>query len=148
MHSLELHLNAIVNEVTAQCTLRAFARFRNGRPPLHVEHMALHMPPTPQVVKDQPADPFVVMSTSLTQKSPQVDAILGLSAREVLSATGQPALEVIVDTVQGAFTAMTTIGPYDGDMQRFQGRGMRKSVDSVEKLIAEKLVGKDLDQTG
>ena len=46
-----------------------------------------------------------------------------------------------VETIQGTFSAMTTIGPYDNDAQRFRGKGLLKSVDSVEKLIAEKLVG-------
>ena len=86
------------------------------------------------------------MSTSLQVLSPQVNSILGVRAREALNASGTPALEVTVETIQGTFSAMTTIGPYDNDTQRFGGKGLLKSVDSVEKLISEKLVGKELNQ--
>mmetsp|Transcript_106323 Transcript_106323/g.308060 ORF Transcript_106323/g.308060 Transcript_106323/m.308060 type:complete len:343 (+) Transcript_106323:67-1095(+) len=98
------------------------------------------------VVKEQPEDPFVQMSTSLQVLSAQVNSILGVTAREALNASGTPALEVTVETIQGTFSAMTTIGPYDNDTQRFGGKGLLKSVDSVEKLISDKLVGRELNQ--
>ena len=98
-----------------------------------------------ETVKARPEDPFAAMASLLLAKSEKAEVVLDLVAREVLSAQAYPALEVTVMTIQGSFTAMTAIGPYDGDA-RYDGRGMRKSVDSVHHLIRDKLVGRELAQ--
>ena len=82
----------------------------------------------------------------LVTKSARAEAIQGVTAREALSAGGFPALEVTVTTIRGDFVASCAIGPFDGDESRFGGRGLIKSVDSVMNLIADKVVGRELNQ--
>ena len=96
-------------------------------------------------VKDRPEDPFAFMAEALLLKSEHAHVVLGVSARETLGAQAMPALEVTVRTIQGTFSSLTAIGPYDGDA-RFQGRGVKKAVDAVTHLIQDKLVGRELNQ--
>jgi enolase len=98
-----------------------------------------------EIVRDRPEDPFATMAQSLLVKSERASLILGVSARETLSAQGYPALEVSVNTIHGTFTAQTAIGPFDGDA-RWDGRGLKKSVDAVTHLIQDKLVGREMNQ--
>ena len=67
------------------------------------------------MVKERPEDPFEAMSAALLLKSERAELILGVSAREVLSAAALPALEVTVRTIRGSFSATTAVGPFDGD---------------------------------
>ena len=68
-----------------------------------------------QVVKERPEDPFEAMSAALLVKSERSEVVLGVSAREVISAAAFPALEVTVRTVRGSYSATTAVGPFDGD---------------------------------
>lgn len=97
-----------------------------------------------EVVKTRPPDPFAGLASQLLPLSKRSNTILGVHARELLSSRGTPCLEVSIETIHGHFTASTATGPYDGDLERFGGKGMRKSVDSVHHLIKEKLVGRVL----
>jgi enolase len=97
------------------------------------------------IVRVRPADPFVSLSAQLLPLSKSANTVLSVSAQEILSASASPALEVTVETIQGFFKGCCSIGPFDGDLDRFGGRGLRKSVDSVHHLIREKLVGRKLD---
>lgn len=98
-----------------------------------------------EVVKERPEDPYANMSGLLLRKSERSELILGVSAREVLTAQAFPCLQVSITTIQGTFSATTAMGPYDGDT-RYEGRGLKKSVDSVTHLIQDKLIGKELNQ--
>jgi hypothetical protein len=98
-----------------------------------------------EIVKDRPEDPYANMAGLLLRKSERSELILGVSARELLTAQASPCLQVSITTIQGTFTAITAIGPYDGD-SRYEGRGLKKSVDSVTHLIQDKLIGKELNQ--
>lgn len=68
-----------------------------------------------QVVKERPEDPFEAMSAALLIKSERSEVVLGVSAREVISAAALPALEVTIRTVRGSYFATTAVGPFDGD---------------------------------
>jgi hypothetical protein len=98
-----------------------------------------------EVVKERPEDPFAAMAAQLLVKSERAGLILGVAAKETLGAQGLPALEVTVRTIQGAFVATTAIGPFDGDV-RYDGHGLKKSVDSVFHLVQDKLIGRELNQ--
>ena len=52
------------------------------------------------IVKERPKEPFVVISSQLMSKSEQANQILGVSAKEVLSAQALPLLEVTIETIQ------------------------------------------------
>jgi len=80
--------------------------------------------------------------------------ILGIKAREILSSGSTPSLEVVARLKSGAEGRASV--PYgasagiheafvllDGDMKRYQGKGMLKAVANVNNKIAPALVGKD-----
>jgi len=66
-------------------------------------------------MKERPEDPFEAMSAALLIKSERSEVVLGVSAREVISAAALPALEVTIRTVRGSYSATTAVGPFDGD---------------------------------
>ncbi|MDA8169912.1 MAG: phosphopyruvate hydratase [Nitrospiraceae bacterium] len=80
--------------------------------------------------------------------------ITDIRAREILDSRGNPTVEVEVwveDCIAG--TAIVPSGAStgerealelrDGDKKRYLGKGVRKAVDNVNKIIAPKLLGKD-----
>ncbi len=80
--------------------------------------------------------------------------IKGIKAREVLDSRGNPTIEVDVILEGGVLgRAMVpsgaSTGEYeaielrDGDKGRFLGRGVRKAVDNVNRIIAPKILGRD-----
>jgi len=79
--------------------------------------------------------------------------IIKVKAREVLDSRGNPTVEVDVVTEHGVFNAMTPSGASagqhealelrDGDASRYQGKGVLKAVDNVNKIIVPKLIGLD-----
>ena len=79
--------------------------------------------------------------------------IIKIRAREILDSRGNPTVEADVVTEHGVFHAMTPSGASagqhealelrDGDKTRFQGKGVKKAVDNVNKIIAPKMIGLD-----
>ena len=86
--------------------------------------------------------------------------IESIHAREILDSRGNPTIEVDVTLECGAFgRAAVPSGAStgenealelrDGDKKRYLGKGVLKSVDNVNKVIAPALIGEDaLDQRG
>lgn len=80
-------------------------------------------------------------------------AIVEVKAREILDSRGNPTVEVDVKTEQGCFRAAVPSGAStgiyealelrDGDKTRFNGKGVLKAVENVNKIIAPALIGKD-----
>lgn len=78
--------------------------------------------------------------------------ILGIHAREILDSRGNPTIEVDVTLEDGtmgraAVPSGASTGENeanelrDGDPRRYGGKGVRKAVQNVEKLIAPELQG-------
>lgn len=75
-------------------------------------------------MKSRPADPFLDLSHVFESKSPIAFQIASVHAREVLGSSGIPALEVEIETLRGTVrTVVTGMGPYDGDEERYNGKG-------------------------
>ncbi len=84
--------------------------------------------------------------------------IVEVKAREILDSRGNPTVEVEVylsggskgraAVPSGASTGeREALELRDGDPQRFQGKGVRKAVENVAKIIAPKVIGLEaLDQ--
>ncbi|KAL8429093.1 hypothetical protein ACSSS7_006800 [Eimeria intestinalis] len=80
-------------------------------------------------------------------------AIVEVKAREILDSRGNPTVEVDLKTEQGCFRAAVPSGAStgiyealelrDGDKSRFNGKGVLKAVENVNKVLAPALVGKD-----
>ncbi|CDI82390.1 enolase 2, putative [Eimeria acervulina] len=83
-------------------------------------------------------------------------AIVEVKAREILDSRGNPTVEVDVKTEQGCFRAAVPSGAStgiyealelrDGDKSRFNGKGVLKAVENVNKVLGPALVGKDCRQ--
>ncbi len=90
--------------------------------------------------------------------------IISVHAREILDSRGNPTIEVEVVTESGAagraaVPSGASTGEHealelrDGDKGRYLGKGVRKAVDNVNNIIADKVMGMDvtnqvlLDQT-
>ena len=79
--------------------------------------------------------------------------ILSIHAREIFDSRGNPTVEVDLKTHKGLFRAAVPSGAStgiyealelrDGDKNRFQGKGVLKAVENVNKVIAPKLLGLD-----
>ena len=78
--------------------------------------------------------------------------IISIKAREILDSRGFPTVEVELETDLGKFLASVPSGTSKGKYealelrdggQRYQGMGVRKAVNNVNKIIAPKLEGKD-----
>src|SRR5262245_27586357 len=82
--------------------------------------------------------------------------ILAIHAREILDSRGNPTVEVDVRVEGGFGRAAVPSGAStgerealelrDGDMSRYQGKGVRTAVANVNGEIANALIGADLDQ--
>ncbi|HEU5255617.1 MAG TPA: phosphopyruvate hydratase [Vicinamibacterales bacterium] len=82
--------------------------------------------------------------------------ILAIHAREILDSRGNPTVEVDVKVEGGFGRAAVPSGAStgerealelrDGDMSRYQGKGVRTAVGNVNGEIANELIGADLDQ--
>jgi len=82
--------------------------------------------------------------------------IVSLKAREVFDSRGNPTVEVDLCTDMALFRAAVPSGAStgiyeahelrDGDKGRLMGKGVLKAVESVNKVIAPKLVGMDVTQ--
>eukprot|EP00922_Rhytidocystis_sp_ex-Travisia-forbesii_P017105 GHVS01025514.1.p1 GENE.GHVS01025514.1~~GHVS01025514.1.p1 ORF type:complete len:458 (+),score=62.82 GHVS01025514.1:113-1486(+) len=80
--------------------------------------------------------------------------VKSLVAREVLDSRGNPTVEVDLVTEQGCFRAAVPSGASTGiyealelrdkDEKRYLGKGVTKCVENVNKIIAPKLIGKDV----
>lgn len=83
-------------------------------------------------------------------------AIVEVKAREILDSRGNPTVEVDLKTEQGCFRAAVPSGAStgiyealelrDGDKSRFNGKGVLKAVENVNKVLAPALIGKDCTQ--
>jgi len=80
-----------------------------------------------------------------------VSKIKKVVAREVLDSRGNPTLKVDVVTEKYGASAIVPSGAStgkhealelrDGDKKRYNGKGVLKAVDNVNKIISKKLVG-------
>ncbi len=81
--------------------------------------------------------------------------IKSIIAREILDSRGNPTVEVNIElnsgikaragVPSGASTGShETLELRDGDKKRFNGKGVLKAVENVNKIIAPKLIGKDV----
>nr|ACZ51355.1 enolase [Eimeria tenella] len=80
-------------------------------------------------------------------------AIVEVKAREILDSRGNPTVEVDLKTEQGCFRAAVPSGAStgiyealelrDGDKTRYNGKGVLKAVENVNKVLAPALEGKD-----
>ena len=80
--------------------------------------------------------------------------LTGLSALEVLDSRGNPTISVTAYTESGSGTAIVPSGAStgkheavelrDGDVKRYEGKGVQKAVWNVENDIAAKVVGMDI----
>lgn len=76
-----------------------------------------------------------------------------IKAREILDSRGNPTVEADVITDNGLFRAAVPSGAStgiyealelrDGDKKRYNGKGVLKAVENVNKIIAPALIGKD-----
>ncbi|GMH66488.1 hypothetical protein TrST_g3017 [Triparma strigata] len=97
-----------------------------------------------ELVRERPEDPFVDLAQTIEAKSVLANSIVAVRAKEVIGANGEPALEVEIETLKGVFQSIVGgIGPYDGDEERFAGKGLTSCVKIVNTLMADKLIGKD-----
>ncbi|MCD6094927.1 phosphopyruvate hydratase, partial [bacterium] len=83
------------------------------------------------------------------RKSPKIKSI---KAREVLDSKGDPTVEVKLRTDFGIFKALTPSGVSTGRYEaveirdggkRYFGKGVKKAIRNIERIIAPKLKGKD-----
>src|SRR5262245_9598705 len=85
--------------------------------------------------------------------------IIQVHAREILDSRGNPTVEVDVTLEGGAFgRAAVPSGAStgerealelrDGDAARYGGKGVRKAVGNVNRIIAKAVVNRELDQRG
>jgi enolase len=82
-----------------------------------------------------------------------MSTITSVKAREILDSRGNPTVEVDITTEDGLFRAMVPSGAStgiyealelrDGDKGRYNGKGVLKAVENVNKTIAPKLIAKD-----
>lgn len=80
-------------------------------------------------------------------------AIKEIKAREILDSRGNPTVEADVITEKGLFRASVPSGASTGiyealelrddDKKRYNGKGVLKAVDNINKIIAPALLGKD-----
>ncbi len=81
--------------------------------------------------------------------------IKSVYAREVLNSRGLPAVEAEIRTGSGSFRAIAPEGASKGKHEavdikdggpRYRGLGVQRAVDNVNKIIAKRLAGMELDQ--
>ena len=97
-----------------------------------------------ELVRERPEDPFLDLSQTFESKSKLNAKIIAARAREVLSATGEPAFEAEIETIRGTFRCIVSdMGSYDEDENRYRGKGLLKAVEFTTTLLADKLLGKN-----
>ena len=84
--------------------------------------------------------------------------ISGIYAREILDSRGNPTIEAEVHTRYSYGIASVpsgaSTGKYealelrDGDESRYNGKGVKTAVDNINKIIAPKLLGRDVREQG
>src|SRR5437660_746543 len=90
--------------------------------------------------------------TSSTRGGPDVSAITGVYAREILDSRGYPTVEAEVQLESGAWgRAAVPSGAStgkrealelrDGDSQRYRGKGVQRAVTNIEETIAPEIDG-------
>ncbi|CAN0061526.1 unnamed protein product [Discosporangium mesarthrocarpum] len=99
-----------------------------------------------EVVKERPEDPLVSLADALRASSKSSRQILGVLARQVVNTEALPALEVEILTSQGIFSAVVSPGSFDDFEEEKEGEGLLKATDSVNTVLAEKLLGVDTTQ--
>lgn len=81
-----------------------------------------------------------------------ISNIKKIKAREILDSRGNPTVEVEMITGMGSFQASVPSGASRGKYEavelrdggkRYDGKGVLKAVDNINKIIAPKLIGKD-----
>ncbi len=86
-----------------------------------------------------------------------MSAIIGIQAREILDSRGNPTVEVDVVLEDGTYgraavPSGASTGEHeanelrDGDAKRYLGKGVRKAVQNVGKLIEPELIGLDVTE--
>ena len=71
-------------------------------------------------------------------------------ASEILDSRGNPTVTVWVNGHQASVPSGASTGEWeavelrDGDKKRFNGKGVLKAVENVNKIIAPEFVGKDV----
>ncbi|KAG9414037.1 hypothetical protein AC1031_013240 [Aphanomyces cochlioides] len=82
-----------------------------------------------QVVRDRPADPYLVLGDLLQSRATSGKGIFSISAREIVDSNGLPTLLASVHTPKGRFEGSTssfTSAIFDtDDVTRFRGMGIR-----------------------
>jgi enolase len=84
-----------------------------------------------------------------------MNAIIAIQAREILDSRGNPTVEAEVVLEDGTFgraavPSGASTGEHeanevrDGDAKRYLGKGVRKAVQNVHKLIEPELIGLDI----
>jgi len=81
-----------------------------------------------------------------------MSTIIEIKGREIIDSRGNPTVEVDLYTEQGLFRASVPSGASTGVYEacelrdggsRYNGKGVTKAVENVNKIIAPKLIGKD-----
>ena len=97
-----------------------------------------------ELVKSRPEDPFLDLSQTIESRSPIANQIVRVNAREIMGSDGYPALEVEMETLRGIVRSIVAgVGPYDGDEERYGGKGVKDAVGVVLTVLGDKLIGKD-----
>jgi len=83
-------------------------------------------------------------------------SITKVHARQIFDSRGNPTIEVEVTTHKGVFRGAVPSGAStgvhealelrDGDKSRYQGKGVSKAVDNVNKLLAPAVLGKNVKE--
>ena len=96
-----------------------------------------------ELVKSRPEDPFIDLSQTIESKSPIANQIVRVHAREIIGSDGSPALEVEVETLRGIVRSVVAgVGPYDGNVERYGGKGVKDAVSIILTVLGDKLIGK------
>jgi enolase len=104
-----------------------------------------------QLVTAKPTQPVAFLRDALAKKKPVIKAV---KARQILDSRGNPTVEVdvLLDNGllgRGAVPSGASTGEYeavelrDGDKKVYMGKGVLKSVQAVNTLVAPKLIGLD-----
>lgn len=51
-----------------------------------------------------------------------------------------------INVVQGSFYGTVSSGPYDEEENRYEGKGLLRAIESVDRVLAELIEGKDPSQ--
>src|SRR5712691_2715840 len=95
--------------------------------------------------------------TTSSSGGPEVSAISGVFAREILDSRGNPTVEVEVQLESGAWGRAAVpsgastgkreaVELRDGDSQRYRGKGVRRAVRNVEETITPEIEGMEASE--